>query len=404
MAVTRKVRGSVLTDTKVGALRAKPVTYIVWDREMRGFGLRVTANGVKSWVLDYTSGAGTRHRMTLGLFPDELHADAARDRAATLRAKIRSGNDPLVKQEADRLAISGAPTMRELADDWLQNHAAINKREASQALDKIALEKHALPALGELTKVADVTWAQVEAMHRKIVRKGSPVMANRVVTLLAAMFKRAIKKGWRKSDDGNPAAGIQRVREESRERFLNLEEMNRLQAALATSRNKRSAQAVMLLIATGARRGEVLGATWSQFDLAAGVWSKPSSHTKQKRTHVVPLNAIALGVLREMRAGRKEDSPYLFPSEGAKPQQDLKKLWSRVRIKAGIPDVRLHDLRHTFASYAVARGLPLYSVGKLLGHSNAATTARYSHLDLSALREATDTVGGMLAGTSPAVT
>ena len=150
----------------------------------------------------------------------------------------------------------------------------------------------------------------------QIVRKGSPVMANRVATLLAAMFKRAIKKGWRKSDDGNPAAGIQRVREESRERFLNLEEMNRLQAALATSRNKRSAQAVMLLIATGARRGEVLGATWSQFDLAAGVWSKPSSHTKQKRTHVVPLNAIALGVLREMRAGRKEDSPYRFQARG----------------------------------------------------------------------------------------
>ena len=267
--------------------------------------------------------------------------------------------------------------MRELADDWLQNRAAINKREASQALDKIALEKHALPALGELTKVADVTWAQVEAMHRKIVRKGSPVMANRVVTLLAAMFKRAIRKGWRKSDDGNPAAGIQRVREESRERFLNLEEMNRLQAALATSRNKRSVQAVMLLIATGARSRRILGATWSQFDLAAGVWSKPSSHTKQKRTHVVPLNAMALAVLREMHAERRGDSPHLFPGEPGKPQQDLKKFWGRVRAKAGIPDVRLHDLRHTFASYAVARGLPLYSVGKLLGHSNAATTAKY---------------------------
>ena len=292
------------------------------------------------------------------------------------------------------MAISGAPTMRELADDWLQNHAAINKRPASQELDRIALEKHALPELGEQTKVANVTWAQVDAMHRKIVRKGAPVMANRVVTLLAAMFKRAIKKGWRSGD--NPATGIQRVREESRERFLTLEEMNRLQAALATSRNRRSAQAVMLLIATGARRGEVLGATWPQFDLGAGVWSKPSSHTKQKRTHVVPLNAMALGVLREMHAEWRGDSPHLFPGEPGKPQHDLKKFWGRVRAKAGIPDVRIHDLRHTFASYAVARGLPLYSVGKLLGHSSAATTQKYAHLDLSTLRDAADTVGAML--------
>lgn len=125
---------------------------------------------------------------------------------------------------------------------------------------------------------------------------------------------------------------------------------------------------------------------------------------KQKRVHVVPLNAMALGVLREMHAERKESSPYLFPSEAGKPQQDLKKFWGRVRAKAGIPDVRIHDLRHTFASYAVARGLPLYSVGKLLGHSNTATTQKYAHLDLSALRQATDTIGGMLNGTGLAAT
>jgi integrase len=119
---------------------------------------------------------------------------------------------------------------------------------------------------------------------------------------------------------------------------------------------------------------------------------------------VVPLNAMALGVLREMHAERKEDSAYLFPGEPDKSQQDRKKLWSRVRVKAGIPVVRLHDLSHTFASYAVARGLPLYSVGKLLGHANAATTAKYAHLDLSALREATNTVAGMLASTGAAVT
>lgn len=322
IAVTRKARKPILTDTLAGALRAKPSTYVVWDREMRGFGLRVTANGVKSWVLDYTNSAGVRHRMTLGLFPDDLRADAARDKASELRAKIRSGGDPLIKQNADRLAISAAPTMRELADDWLQNHAAINKRPASQELDHIALGKHALPELGERTKVADVTWAQIDAMHRKIVRKGTPVMANRVVTLLAAMFKRAIKKGWRVGD--NPAAGIQRVREESRERFLTLVEMNRLQAALAQSRNKRSAQTVMLLIATGARRGEVLGATWLQFDLSAGVWTKPSSHTSRSAcTWCRSTRWRWVCCARCTRSGKKA-RPTCFPARRASRNKTLR--------------------------------------------------------------------------------
>ncbi len=112
---------------------------------------------------------------------------------------------------------------------------------------------------------------------------------------------------------------------------------------------------------------------------------------------MVPLNALALRVLRDMHAERRVDSPYLFPGEPGQPQQDLKKFWQRVRAKAEIPDVRLHDLRHTFASYTVARGLPLYTVGKLLGHSNTATTQKYAHLDLTPLREATDAVGEMLS-------
>ncbi len=228
-------------------------------------------------MFDYTSADGKRRRMTLGQWPD-VREEVARQQASAKAAEVRGGKDPLADLRQTKIKLDGAPTMADLATDWLENHAAIKKRPSSQALDKIALNKHALPMLGAHTKVAEVKWAQIEALHRKVIKAGSPIMANRVITLLAAMFKRAIKKGWRTD---NPATGIERVHEQSRERFLTLDEMERLQTALASSRNRRSAQAVMLLIATGARRGEVLSATWSQFDLEAGVWTKPSSHTKQ---------------------------------------------------------------------------------------------------------------------------
>lgn len=371
---------------------------------MHGFGLRTTPSGSKGWILDYGSGSG-RHRMTLGQFPD-LSADAARDLAVKYRADIRRGEDPLARREADRLTLSAAPTMRELANDWMHNHAALKKRPASQALDKTILEKHVLPALGEQTRVADVTFAEIDALHRKLVRKGTPVIANRTVTLLAAMFKqRAIRKGWRKD---NPASGIERVREQSRERYLTLDEWRRLEGALAKSRNRESARAVKLLIATGSRRGEVLSAEWSQVNLATGVWTRPAHFTKQAKTSTIPLNAMALAVLREMWAEREAArarghvvSEFLFPGAPGKPQADLKKFWSRVKRDADIEDVRLHDLRHSFASFLVSRGVPLFTIGALLGHTQSRTTQRYAHLDVDVLRAASESVSATLTLPEP---
>jgi integrase len=205
------------------------------------------------------------------------------------------------------------------------------------------------------------------------------------------MFSLAI--GWDLRPD-NPCKGIAKNPENRRERFLTPAELDRLMAAL-TAHPRQSADAVRMLLLTGARRGEVLGATWDQFDLVAGVWTKPASMTKQGRLHRIPLNAAAMQLLREMRD--RADGPTLFPGRGrSTPQTTLKKFWASVCRDAGIQGVRLHDVRHSYASYLAGAGLSLPVIGALLGHSSPATTARYAHLADGALRIATEKVGAIV--------
>jgi integrase len=218
-----------------------------------------------------------------------------------------------------------------------------------------------------------------------------------MLALLSSAFNLAVRWGWRAD---NPAKGIERFHEDRRERFLSGEELNRLVDALNDHPNRRSANAVRLLLLTGARRGEVLGATWDHFDLGAGLWTKPSAHTKQKRAHRVPLSAPALALLVAMRAetdATGHRSPYLFPGDApGKPLGDIKNFWKSVCMRAGVEGVRLHDMRHQYASMLASAGLSLPIIGRLLGHTQAATTARYAHLFDDPLRAATERVGALV--------
>jgi integrase len=209
----------------------------------------------------------------------------------------------------------------------------------------------------------------------------------------------------------NPAQGVERAPEERRERFLTPAEIARLDEALAACPERVSANATRLLLLTGARRGEALGATWDQFDLAAGVWIKPATTTKQGKPHRVPLSAPALALLSEMRATadvenerRKRDGlpelVHLFPGKDGKLLTGIKRFWARVCKAAGISGVRLHDLRHTYASILASSGLSLPIIGSLLGHSQPATTARYAHLLDDPLRAATERAGAVITGAS----
>ena len=307
----------------------------------------------------------------------------------------------MARREEERAAL----TIADLCDLFEERH--LTTRRLSTRQDYTSLMRlYIRPKLGQL-KVSAVRGADVAALHRDIARR-APYRANRMVAVLSTMMGLAIREGWR---EGNPAHGVELAHEEKRERFLTPAEIRCLGEALTQHPEKISAYAIRLLLLTGARRGEVLSATWDQFDLAAGVWSKPSAQTKQNRPHRVPLSAPALALLADMRREAPEGCPYVFPSiKASKPAKDghpatfaplveVKRTWASVCKTVGMTDARLHDLRHSFASVLASSGLSLHIVGALLGHTQPRTTARYAHLYDDALRSATERVGEVVAGT-----
>lgn len=255
------------------------------------------------------------------------------------------------------------------------------------------IQKLVLPAIGRL-KVHEVRREDIDRLHREVSRT-RPIRANRMVQMLSKMFALAMR--WEYRSD-NPAKGVHRNPEQKRSRYLSADEMNRLTSVLATHENQASANVVRLLLLTGARRGEVMSATWDQFDLDAGLWIKPSAHTKQKKEHRVPLSAAAIQLLTEIKA-TAGPSPCVFPGrKPGEPLTDIKNFWAGVCKKAILEDCRIHDLRHTYASILASAGLSLPVIGALLGHTQPNTTARYSHLFDDPLREATERVGKLIGG------
>lgn len=205
------------------------------------------------------------------------------------------------------------------------------------------------------------------------------------------MFSLAISWEW---IEDNPVKGIEKYQEEKRDRWLNQEELDRLWAVLDKYPTHLTAYIFKFLLLTGARKGEALQATWDQFDLEKGIWTKPSHATKQKKKEYLPLSEKALEILHTLQQLNTQDSPYLFPGriEGD-PIKETKTFWRRVLKEAQLEEVRIHDLRHTHASHLVSSGLSLSIVGKLLGHTQASTTQRYAHLADEPLRQAAELFG-----------
>jgi integrase len=247
-------------------------------------------------------------------------------------------------------------------------------------------------------KVAAVAFTDIDRLHRKITKTGSSYAANRTIAMLSKMFSLAQRWGMRET---NPCKGIERNTEFRRRRYLSGDELARLTAALAKHPDKQSANIVRLLLLTGARRGEVLAARWADIDLGEGVWSKPASSTKQKEAHEAPLSAPARQLLSEIRAeqgGKRHALPeYVFPSHGESGHVvELKRVWRQLCKAAKIDGLRLHDLRHSFASQLASGGASLPLIGALLGHSNPSTTHRYAHLLDDPQRQAVEKVGAVI--------
>lgn len=389
---------------------------ITYDEDVKGFGIRVTSAGAKAFILNYRS-AGRERRITIGSFPD-WGVSAAREEAKRLKRFVDQGQDPMSDRHADR----AAPTIDCLAERFEVEHLA-KRRPATQTDYRSILRLHIRPALGKM-KVADLRHADVERLHRRIAAT-APYQANRTIAVLSKMLSLAVK--WEMRAD-NPAKGIERAPEEKRERFLSPTEIGRLAGVLLGHRERTSANAIRLLLLTGARRGEMLSSRWSEFDLSAGVWLKPSAHTKTKKEHRVPLSAPALLLLLEMRGEADKEvkrggkAEFVFPGVDGKPLQEIKRAWLSICRSAGLAtrvemtdakgkvvkgadgqpvmvwqsSVRIHDLRHTYASILASAGLSLPIIGALLGHTQAATTQRYAHLMDDPLRAATERVGAIV--------
>jgi len=386
-----------LTDSQVRDLPAPANgNRITYDATIKGFGVRVTAAGAKSFVLNYRAG-GRERRITIGSFP-AWNVKAARDQAATLRRRIDLGEDPMAERDEAR----AAPLLSGLWEAFEADHLS-RRRPSTQIEYRREAAQYILPRLGQ-RRVADIEREDIAALHREIAKK-HPYQANRVLALLSVLFNLAIEREMRTD---NPAARIPKAPEERRERFLNPPEIARLMEALAANPEKISAAAIKFLLLTGARRAEALGARGGEFDLDAGVWTKPSANTKQKRVHRVPISGAALDVLREMKeeAARLQRSgiitPYVFPSvkRPAEPLQEVRRTWATACKAAALTGVRLHDLRHSFASALVSDGIGLPTIGAMLGHSQPRTTSRYAHLYETTyettLRDAAERVGALV--------
>ena len=283
---------------------------IYYDSDVKGFGARITSGGARSFVLNYVTRGGRERRYTIGACSDWSTADARRE-AKRLRHLIDQGADPLADVEAER----AAPTVAELCDRFEQEHLP-RKRESTAGDYGRMLANHIRPALGHL-KVSEVTFTDIDALHRKLSKAGHPYAANRCVALLSKMF--SLSARWRMRET-NPCKGIEKNLEHHRRRYLSGDELVRLVKALGEYSDQQVANVFRLLLLTGARRGEALSARWADVDLGKGVWSKPAASTKQREDHQIPLSGPARQLLSEIRAAQSAKhrvlGTYVFPGAG----------------------------------------------------------------------------------------
>ncbi len=376
--------------------------YQIFDTDLRGFAVCIYRGGGRAFTIDYRH-AGRQRRMTFGRWP-EWSVAAARERAKELRREIDAGTDPLAQREAMR----EVPRIADLIERYCAQHLPkLSDRNAAD--QRSALAKMVAPVWGRKL-VTEITATDVDKLltivaegrarphkdrpnnrARKLLgAKPTPVRANRIGEILRKMFTLAVEWGW---CEDNPAQRFHRRTETPRERFLSQEEIASLAAALDAAEDRRAADIIRLCMLTGARLGEVRQARFEQFNLEHLSWSKPPMMTKQRRAHRVPISDEVAAIVRQRRLTAIQGSPWLFPGDTpGQPVQEIRRFWARIQREVGIEDVRVHDLRHTFASLLVSGGASLEMIGKLLGHSQTQTTQRYAHLMDSPLRAGVDAV------------
>jgi integrase len=391
-------------------------TIIIRDDELSGFSLRVFPTGRKVFLVQYRVGGGRngrQRRVKLGVF-GTITADEARTKAREILARAHLGDD--FADERDKVRES--QTVAQLIDAWSRDGVLTNRRTGARrsevnVVGEIALANHHIRPLIGSRKVDSLTKGDIQRLRTQIAtgesrtrRKGrkrglihvsgGDGTATRTIRLLSSILSYAVDMGLIAS---NPALGVKLAPGGQRHRYLSPEELRRLGAVLDQPMNSQAAATaatiIRLLILTGARRGEIEGLKWSEVDFQFGMLRKETSKTGAK---VIPLARAALQILEDQRQWASGNQVWVFPGQKGEGHFDsLNKEWSRIRIAAGISDVRLHDLRHTYASFGAAGGVGLPLIGGILGHRQASTTQRYAHLADTPLRAAANVIAGEIA-------
>ena len=404
-----------ITKRLVDGLKPAGTDYYVFDPDTIGFAVRVRATGGMSYIVQYKAGSGRgapARRVTLGGV-GKMTPEQARAAARKVLGSVAHGEDPAADKANERRSLP----LGDVIEAFLAEHAEAKRKASTAAWYRGGLERIVKPALGGMNP-GKVTRQDVARLHSSL--RETPIQANRVLAMIGALYGFAEKAGY--APEGyNPARGIEKFPERSRERFLTSDELARLGDALrqaetiglpyainesnpkakhAPKEDNRRAMlepfavaAIRLLILTGARLREILHARWDHIDFERGVIFLPDSKTGKKPIY---LSAASLAILAALP--RIEGNPFVIPGEKAgQPRVDLKRPWAAVTKAAGLECVRIHDLRHSFASVGAGASLGLPIIGKLLGHTQAATTQRYAHLDADPMRRAAEAIGATIA-------
>jgi integrase len=425
------MRGKI-TKRTVEALQPGLRDQFLWDTELPGFGCKVTPKGARIYLLQYSDN-GRDHRFTIGRHGVELTAEQARLEARRLRGLVAAGENPATARAIQRTT----PTVAELGERYMEEYAAQHKKPSAVAQDRRNLNNHVVPLIGRL-KVSAICREDIARVMREVaagktrkdektklrgrrIVRGGEIVANRVHALMSKMFELA--EDWKfRPERSNPCRGAKRYGEHKVERFLSMDELARLGGALAEAERNQPLQngaaptpgdkrkrhrrrqagppsespsviaAIRLLLFTGCRVGEILSLQWSHMDIDRRLLLLPDSKTGAKPVY---LSESAMQVLCALE--RVPSNPYVLPgTQPGKPLLSLRTPWERLCSMARIDGVRLHDLRHSFASVGAAGGLSLPMIGALLGHTQPTTTARYAHLAASPLHDAADAIGAKI--------
>lgn len=314
---------------------------------------------------------------------------AAKRHVDDMRRELDRGHDPL----AEKKFVREAPSVIDVWN-WYSKHFLSRLSKSHNRDLSASWERKIIPHFGAPTKLHELSRAEIQSFVDRVTTDAGPVMANRCHSYLRSVLTKAMNDGL---IPVNPAAGgIARNAEHGRDRFLTPKELKRMLTVLILRRGEAGADAISILILTGARKSEVLRMEWAEVDFEEALWVIPFPGTKQRKVHRVVLNSMTVDILaaRQAAAG---DAKFVFPSQSESGHlQDVRRTWISVKHDAGILDCKMHDLRHSYASLLRDQGKPLEMIGSMLGHSQAQTTKRYTHLYDDAAREASEGVADAL--------